>query len=284
MFRSTFLWYNSIEKIVLEIINLSAYELNFEDVQQWLLEYKTTSNLQTKNQLKNLIVVTCLSLVKRIAKGLGRRSTDPVEDIIQVGSLGLIKAIDFYKPEMHTNFKSYATYFITGEIKHYIRDKVAMIKPSREMQELAYRIATLTKQLTEALGEEPTNEQLAQALELPIKKVQEVIEVDRRKTISLDQFINDSDENGMTYSDKLAEENYQDSLNLQEDKIMLKAALESLPMLQRQVIEMSYFEDMTQKSIGEKLNMSQIQVSRTIKKALDELFTNITKNKRSSEV
>ena len=261
-----------------------AYELNYEDVQQWLNEYKNTNDIQAKKQLKNLITVTCLSLVKKIAHGLARRSTDPVEDIIQVGSVGLIKAIDLYKPEMNASFKSYATYLITGEIKHYIRDKVAMIKPSREIQELAFRINTLTKQLTDILGEEPTNEQLADALSIPIKKVKEVIEVDRRKTISLDQCINESDENGMTFSDKLAEENYQDSINLQEDKIMLKSALETLSPLHKQIIEMSYYEDMTQKAIGDELNLSQIQVSRALKKALNELFRKITENKNNLEV
>ena len=262
---------------------MSTYDLNFEDVQQWLLEYKNTQNEQTKKQLKKLIVVTCLTLVKKIAKGLARRSTDPVEDIIQVGSLGLIKAIDFYKPEMNSNFKSYATYLITGEIKHYIRDKVAMIKPSREIQELAYRISSLTKQLTDALGQEPTNEQLAAALEIPIKKVQEVIDVDRRKTISLDQAVNSSDDNGITFNDQLAEESYQDTVNLQEDKIMLKTALEMLPPLNKQIIELSYFEDMTQKAIADKLNLSQIQVSRIIKKSLNDLFYNITREKIVSD-
>ena len=111
----------------------------FEDVADWLLEYRSATDLKIKKKLKELIVLTCMSIVKKIAHSLARRSTDPVEDIIQVGSLGLIKAVDLYNPEISKNFKSYATYLLTGEIRHYLRDKASMIKAPREIQELACR-------------------------------------------------------------------------------------------------------------------------------------------------
>jgi len=254
-----------------------AYETNYDEVKQWLFEYKNTNNEHTKKQLRNLIVIACLPLAKKIAKGLARRSTDPVEDIIQVGSVGLMKAISFYKPEFNKSFKSYATYLITGEIKHYIRDKVNMIKPSREIQELAYRIKQLTAQLTEQLGEEPTDEQLALEMSIPVQKLHDAIEGDRRKrTISLDELVIDSDDNTLLISDRLADENYQNFLNLREDTIMLKDAIKELEPLQRKVIEMTFFQDMTQKTISEKLKMSQVHVSRYRKKALDSLFKIIT--------
>ena len=246
---------------------------NSEDVQQWIYEYKKTDDPNLKSKLRNFIVVAYLPLVKKIARGLARRSTDPIEDIIQVGSVGLMKAIDFFKPELNTNFKSYATYLITGEIKHYIRDKVSMIKPSREIQELAYRISVVTKELTAKLGTEPTDIELAEALSLPVQRVQQIIEGDRRKfTISLDQILRDADDNTITLNDTLADEKYQYSIKSHEDKIILQEALAKLDKRQRDVIEMSFFQDMTQKAIGEKMHISQIQVSRIQKKALNQLF------------
>ncbi len=265
---------------------MSVYEIvNYEEVYDWLLECHKASDVHTKNQLKKLIIVACLPLVRKIAKGLARRSTDPIEDIIQVGNIGLIKAVSFYNPELSQNFKSYATYLITGEIKHYVRDKIAMIKPPRQIQELAYRINSLTKELTEQLGVTPTDEQLAQKMSVPVNKIHEVIEEDRRKfTISLDQVVNDGDDGAITLNDKIADENYQNSVNLQEDKIILKNAIKKLQPIYREVIEMSFFEDMTQKSIGEKLNISQIQVSRYIKKALEDLHNLMTQKLPDIEV
>ncbi len=264
---------------------MTTYEVNYEEVHQWLLEYKNTGNERTKKQLQNFIVIACLPMVKKIALGLARRSTDPVEDIVQVGSVGLIKAVSLFKPELSTSFKSYATYLITGEIKHYIRDKVSMIKPSREIQELAYRINLLTKKLSDDLGEDPTDEQLAAEMELSVQKIHEVIEGDRRKrTVSLDQIVNENDESAMTLSDRLADESYQNHLNLREDKIMLMDAITELDPLHREIIEMTFYQDMTQKAIGDKLNISQIQVSRHLKKALNNLFQIITNKQVNSEV
>lgn len=86
-----------------------------------------------------------------------------MEDIIQVGSLGLIKAIRLYNPEISRNFKSYATYLITGEIRHYLRDKASMIKAPRAIQELAYRVHKMTLELIEEM------EKNQQITKLPIK-------------------------------------------------------------------------------------------------------------------
>ena len=80
-----------------------------EEVNSWLIEYKNTQNEATKKRLKDLIVLSFMPLVKRVARGFARRSTDPVEDITQVGSMGLIKAIDLFNPSISSNFKTNAT-------------------------------------------------------------------------------------------------------------------------------------------------------------------------------
>ena len=148
--------------------------LPLEEVNDWLDEYRTTTDEKTKKRLKELVVLACMPIVKKVARSLARRSTDPVEDITQVGSLGLIKAIDLYNPEISRNFKSYATYLITGEIRHYLRDKSTIIRAPREIKELSYRVHKITIELTEKLGATPSDKELAQALQMSERKIEEV--------------------------------------------------------------------------------------------------------------
>lgn len=254
-------------------------EENFAQIHEWLVTYKSSSDAKLKKQLQNLIVVASMPFVKRIACGLARRSTDPVDDLIQVGSVGLIKSIDLYNPEIGTKFKTYATYLITGEIRHYLRDKASMIKAPREIQELAFRINCVIKQLTEE-GQEPTSEQIAEAMSLPVNKINDIIEVDRRKsTLSLDQTINLEDDDTMSLADKIPSGDYQEFLNSYEQKIMLSGAISQLKPKLKEVIEYSYYEDLNQREISEKLNISQMQVSRRLKQALEEMYNIITRNK-----
>lgn len=252
-------------------------EENLAQIQDWLIAYKKTSEPELKKQLQNLIVIASMSFVEKIARGLARRSTDPVDDLIQVGAVGLMKAIDLYNPEIGTKFKTYATYLITGEIRHYLRDKASMIKAPREIQELAFRINCMIKQLTDE-GLEGTSEQVAEALSMPVTKVNEIIEVDRRKsTLSLDQSITLDNDESMSLADKIPSGDYQEFIASYEEKIMLSNAISQLEPKLREVIELNYYEDLNQREISEQLRISQMQVSRRLKKALNEMYTIITK-------
>lgn len=256
--------------------------INFEQVVQWLEEYQNIDTQKNKEQLQNLIAITCMPLVKKVARTLARRATDPVEDIIQVGSLGLIKAIRLYNPEISKNFKSYATYLITGEIRHYLRDKASMIKAPRAIQELAYRVHKMTLEMLEEMGEKPTDSQIAHKMELPVDKVKEAIDADRRKTtISLDQLTYQDDDDFSNWGDKIADVNYETMQSLREDRIMLTESLESIEPSLKKIVEMTYFKDMSQVEIANQLGISQMQVSRKLKKALNLLY-DIIKEKQSA--
>ena len=253
---------------------------NFAQIHDWLITYKNSGDTKLKKQLQNLIVVAAMPFVKRIACGLARRSTDPVDDLIQVGSVGLIKSIDLYNPEIGTKFKTYATYLITGEIRHYLRDKASMIKAPREIQELAYRINCVIRQLTDE-GREPTSEQVAEFMSLPVDKVNDIIEVDRRKsTISLDQTFTFDDDDTMSLADKIPSGDYQAFLDAYEEKIMLSKAISQLKPKMKEVIELSYYQDLNQREISEQLNISQMQVSRRLKQALNDMYKIITRESR----
>lgn len=250
---------------------------SFTQIHEWLITYKNSADKKVKKQLQNLIVVAAMPFVKKIACGLARRSTDPVDDLIQVGAVGLIKAIDLYNPDVGTKFKTYATYLITGEIRHYLRDKASMIKAPREIQELAFRINCVIKQLTEE-GVEPTSEQVAEAMSLSVNRINDIIEVDRRKsTISLDQTCTFDDDDTISLADKIPSGDYQEFLDAYEEKIMLSNAITKLKPKMKEVIELSYYQDLNQREISEQLNISQMQVSRRLKQALEEMYKIITK-------
>lgn len=268
------IWIKVAQKVSLEEVTA------LDEANNWLHEYKSTDNIKIKTQLRNLIVLSYLPFVKKISHGLARRSTDPIEDLAQVGSVGLLKAIDQFDSSMGTSFKTYATYLITGEIRHYLRDKASMIRAPRELQELSFRINQIIQKLTVTLSRVPTDIEIAAELEIPVNRVCEVTEIDRRKMmISLDQVISGSAENEQSLVDKLIDSKYQDFLTAQEDRIMLAEAVENLNDTLREVIKLSFFEDMSQSEIARQLGISQMQVSRRLKKALNELFRIITSKK-----
>lgn len=249
------------------------------EINEWLLKYKDAADEKVKKKIRGLIAMSYMPLVNKVARSLARRSSDPVEDIIQVGSIGLLKAVDLYLEGKSASFKTYATYLITGEIRHYLRDKTSMIRAPREIKELSYRVHKITMELTQKLGKTPTDEELARALQMPQRKIEEVYEMDRRTSIiSIDQ-ITENDSHGAQntpIADKIPDENQEKEAGIFEDRIIIKDALDSLAEEDRKIVVMCFFEGLTQKEISEKLNMSQMQVSRKMKKALSSLLKFVT--------
>lgn len=260
---------------------MADYTINYEEIAEWLKIYKSTKDEKQKKHLQNVIVLAAMPMVKKIARGLARRNTDPVEDIIQVGSVGLVKAIQLYNPKVSENFKTYATYLITGEIRHYLRDKVSMIKAPREIYELAYRVNKLMQKLKDDQGNEPSEVVLAEELGTSVGKIKEVIDVERRKqTISLDQIITTGSDESLSLFDKVADDNHYNLESFQEDKILLKDAISKLDVKLQEVVVLNYFEDLSQTQIATRLGISQMQVSRRLKKALNNLLTILSEKEK----
>ncbi len=252
---------------------MAEYNVNYDEIAEYLKLYKAADDEKEKKHLQNIIALAAMPLVKKIGRGLARRNTDPVEDIIQVGSVGLVKAIQLYNPKVSENFKTYATYLITGEIRHYLRDKVAMIKAPREIYELAYRVNKVMQKLKDEQGNEPSEAIIAEELGTSVGKVKEVIDVERRKqTISLDQIISTGNDESLSLFDKIADDNHYNLESFHEDKILLNDAIKKLDVKLQEVIVLNYFEDMSQTQIALKLGISQMQVSRRLKKALQNLL------------
>ena len=244
----------------------------YEKLDDLITFFKDSKDEKKKRMLYLKIVEEAMSLVKKIANTISMQSGVSNEDLVQVGSVGLIKAINAYKLNMNTRFRTYATYFIKGEIKHYLRDKAAIIKAPRELQELVFKISSTVKKLNEEGIEDPTAQNIADVLKLPVQKVEEVLNIDKYKNaLSLDQYLKGDDED-LFLIDRIPSGDYKEFINSYEDKIMLAAAIKKLPPELRQIIELSYFEDLNQREISEKIHISQMQVSRRLKKALNRMY------------
>ena len=141
------------------------------------------------------------------------------------------------------------------------------------MQELVFKISSAVKLLKEKGLEEPTEDQIADVVGIPVSKIHEVMEIELCKsTLSLDQALSTTDDDDITLIDKIPSGDYQEFMNSYEDKIMLAAAIKKLPPDLQQIIEMSYYQDLNQREISERIHISQMQVSRRLKKALSKMY------------
>ena len=255
----------------------------YELVNSWLIEYKSTVDKYKKAKLKALIVTRMLPIIKRIARTIARRSYDPIEDMVQAGAIGLLKAIDSYSAERNDNFKIYAGYLIIGEMKHYLRDKLNTIRVPRHIQELSYRINTFTRSLTIEQLNDLTNDEVAEALNVTPKAVDFALQADRRKsTLSLeDIYATDSD--SLSFEEVISStDDYKATRENEDDKLILKDVIEKLPNEYKNLVKMYYYEDMNQKDIAKKLNVTPMSISRKMKKAFSLLYKMIADN--SNEV
>jgi len=251
-------------------------ELDGKDIHNLLSKYHKTKD----KVIRDKIVLASISLVKRISYGLARRSTDPVDDLIQVGSIGLVKAIEQFDPNAGAKFFTYATHLITGEIRHYLRDKTSMIRAPRELQELSFRISRLVQDLIHELGREPTDAEVAEVLQIHPDKISEAFEVDRRRTlISLDQTLTTDGSSEQLLIDTLEDSSHQLKFSSEEDNIMLQAAIRQLKDNLRHVVEMTYYQDLSQTEVARRLGISQMQVSRRLRAATAELQRILIGNK-----
>lgn len=253
----------------LDEVRVLDLEVQLNDL---LAQYKKCNDGRKKRVLYLKIVELTLNYVKKIVSAPAYKNLNMQEDLFQVGSIGLMKAIDFYDLSKNTKFKTYATYFIKGEIKHYLRDKASFIKPPREIQELSYKISVASRELNEAGKDGSDIELIAQKLGLAQKKIEDVLALDlSQEILSLDQNLTPDDDD-LSLMDKIPDGDYKDFLNNSENRLMLNSALAKLPDELKEILILNYYQDLNQKQISEKLGISQMQVSRKIKKALSKLY------------
>ena len=239
-----------------------------EQISEWLHIYHTTDSKAEKTRVQTLIVTQMVPVVKKIARTIARRSYDPVDDLIQAGFIGLLKAIDNYSRERNDNFRVYAGYLIIGEMKHYVRDKLNMIRVPAYIHELTIRIANFTKDLTIEEVQNLTSDEMASALDVSPKAVDLALEVERRSsTVSLDGLR--AQENNLSYEEFLAPENYKDIAEFEDSRIIFEDVITKLPPNEQVIIDMYYKQDMNKKQIAEALLITPRDVSKQMKSAFE---------------
>ena len=217
-------------------------------------------------EARERLVEENVGLVWCVVKRFYGRGTD-AEDLFQIGSIGLLKAIDKFDLSYEVKFSTYAVPMISGEIKRFLRDD-GMIKVSRSLKELSYKIFQAREALTASLGREPTLEELAVTMDVDKEEIVQAMEAGG-EVESLYIPIHQKEGNEIRLVDKLEEKERKEEKIL--DHMLLAQLLETLDKEERQLIYLRYFADETQSQVGKKLGISQVQVSRMEKRIIENL-------------
>jgi RNA polymerase sigma-B factor len=240
-------------------------------------EYAITRN----ESLRDVLILHHQRLVRSIAtRFLG--AGEALEDLIQVGNIGLINALDRYNPAQGTRFSTYATPTILGEIKRHFRDKTSGIKVPRWLQELHQATRRASQALTQELGRTPTVAELAQRLGVSEEEVAEALESsEATNLLSLDTHL---ESRGTLDSASLLDLVGKVDKTLHEFEAYgdLRSAMEALGQREREVISLRFFDEMSQAKIAKKLNISQMHVSRLQQRALKRLRELLSEDVRGS--
>ena len=207
-----------------------------------------------------------------LAESLARRyqhSGQALDDLTQVASIGLVKAVDRFDPERGVNFESYAIPTILGELKRYHRDQGWSVRMPRRLQELTLQIKDSIPVLAQELGRSPTIAEIGKHAQLSEEEVLEAMDAqDAYASISLDAPMDEGSE-GSTLSDRLSVDN--DDFELAEQWAEFEPHLRSLPEREQRIIVLRFFRDWTQSQIAEELGISQMHVSRLLSQTLQKL-------------
>ena len=240
----------------------------YEKIYEWLEIYHTTSDEKEKDVAKARIVTQMVPVVNKIARTIARRSDDPIEDMAQAGFIGLLKALEKFSYKKNDNFRVFAGYYIIGEMKHYLRDKLSAIRVPRHIQELAIRIHNFTESLTPEEVKLLTSEEVAVALNATPASVDLAMQIDRRKfPVYLDDIYSEQDNLG--FEELLADENYKNRPEYSDARIILNDILSKLPPKERTVVELYYRKNMNKREIADALMVSPMSVTRRMKQAFN---------------
>lgn len=220
-------------------------------------------------EAREKLVIENVGLIWSIVKRFVGRGYEQ-EDLFQIGSIGLIKAIDKFDMTYDVKFSTYAVPMIAGEIKRFLRDD-GMIKVSRNLKEIAYKAYLLREQMEREYKREPTLTEIASELGVPNEELVQALDASA-EIESLHKVIYQGDGSDISLMDKLPQEG--DPCEEVMNRLLLEQMLRGLDEKEKQIIHMRYFLDKTQTQIAEELGISQVQVSRMEKKILQKMKHN----------
>jgi len=242
-----------------------------------LLSHSETMELikraqQGDMEAKNRLIASNIGLVKSVLRGFSNRGYE-VDDLFQIGSIGLLKAIDKFDTSFNVKFSTYAVPMIIGEIKRFLRDD-GIIKVSRSLKQTANKIKYAKESLSKKLGREPTIQELSEELNIDKEELVMAMESSFHPDYLYD-VVHQDDGNPLYLIDKVGVEEDEEGDLI--DKIVLKELLGELKERDRQVIILRYFKDKTQVEVAKLLGISQVQVSRIEKRIIEEMKKKLVK-------
>ena len=218
---------------------------------------------------REMLVERFLPLARQLARRY-QRPEEPFDDLFQVACLGLVKAIDRFDLEREVAFSSYAVPTILGEIKRYFRDRTWSVRVPRDLQELALRVDRAVSELSLDLHRQPTVEEIAGKVGAEEEDVLEALEASGAyKATSLEAPRGADDDAGDTLGDSLG--TVEHGFSLAEDRATIDHLMRSITPREREVLRLRFAEDLTQAEIGERIGVSQMQVSRLIRQSVARL-------------
>jgi RNA polymerase sigma-B factor len=230
-----------------------------------LVRYRSAGDPAAREQLVRRFLPLARQLARRYQRG-----GEQLDDLVQVASLGLLKAIDRFDPERETAFSSFAVPTILGELKRHFRDKGWSVRVPRDLQEMAVKVDRVAEEMSRELGRAPTPAEIAERTGATQEQVLEAREAaGAYRAVSLDRSRSDEQEEGDSYADVVGAED--PGFGLAEDSATVGRLMRVLSEREREVLRLRFEEDLTQSEIGQRVGVSQMHVSRLIRQSIARL-------------
>jgi len=237
-------------------------QLPKDEVKRLLRELRETAS----PAIRATLIESHLGLVEYLARRFAGRG-EPLDDLIQVATIGLVKAVDRFDPDREVEFSTYATPTIVGELKRHFRDKGWAVRVPRRLQELNLRLGSVVSQLSQDLQRSPTIGEIAAAAGATEDEVLEALDSSHAYSlISLDAT---QSEEGLSYHEQIGSDD--EALEALEDRLSVGPLLRKIPPRERRMLHLRFFKGMTQSEIAQELGISQMHVSRLLAKTLAQL-------------
>ena len=242
--------------------------LSKDEVREIFTSYQAATSEEERARFRERLVNQHIGLVEFLARRFRNRG-EPVEDLIQVGTIGLLKAIDRFDLDREVEFSTYATPTIVGELKRHFRDKGWAVRVPRRLQELHLELTKTVGHLAHDLGRSPTIEEIAKAASITEEEVLEGLEIAQAYNFtSLDAPI-DSQEGSTSFAEQLGAEDEQ--LENLEYRAALAPEMAKLPEREQKIVYLRFYKGLTQSEIATRLGISQMHVSRLLTRTLAQL-------------
>ena len=245
--------------------------LSRDEINSLFLNYRDNRD----SEIKNVLVGAYMDLVHSLARRFANRG-EPLDDLVQVASMGLLKAIDRFDPERNVQFTTYAVPTIIGELRRYFRDRSSAIRVPRGLRERSHMLNTAIQKFSQENGRSPNVSEIASVLGIREEDVIECLESNEATMIaSLDTTSEGGD---LSLLDMMGGEDK--TLKLLDERLSLAGAMSNLDSREQNLLYLRFIEGLSQTEIADRLNIAQMHVSRLLRRSLQSLRQNLTTSSR----